>query len=463
MVFQHYVGALLVLLMITAVGIYSGKKVTNAADFSTGGRSAGAGIVAGSLIGTLVGGASTIGTAQLAFNYGFSAWWFTMGGGIGLIVMALSFAKPLYRSGTSTIAQIFEREYGRKVAITAALLMSIGTFLSITSQLLSGISLITSVSEISSPAAVSLIVFLMLVYVVFGGVWGAGMVGIVKTILLYLAAVSCGIVSLQLSGGWTTLRTVLPESTYFNLFARGLWKDGGACLSLIFGVLTTQSYIQAIVSAKSLKDAQLGAVAAGVLTPAIGIAGIFVGMYMRMAEPGLSPVAAMPVFILRHLPPLWGGIILAALLAALIGTGAGLALGMSSMLCGDIIKPRCKTPLSDAAFLRVQRLIIVAILASAGLFTFGNMGSVILSWSFMSMGLRGAVAFAPLLFCLYAPGRADRRFVLSAIIAGPLVVLAGNFVLPSEIDPLFPGISVGLLLAAAGAVSSPKDSMKWKN
>lgn len=79
------------------------------------------------------------------------------------------------------------------------------------------------------------------------------------------------------------------------------------------------------------------------------------------------------------------------------------------------------------------------------------------------MGLRGAVAFAPLLFCLYAPGRADRRFALAAIIAGPLVVLAGNFVLLSEIEPLFPGISVGLLLVAAGAASSPKDSMEWKN
>ena len=34
-------------------------------------------------MGTLVGGSSTIGTAQLAFDYGISAWWFTLGGGVG--------------------------------------------------------------------------------------------------------------------------------------------------------------------------------------------------------------------------------------------------------------------------------------------------------------------------------------------------------------------------------------------
>lgn len=31
-------------------------------------------IVAGIIMGTLVGGSSTVGTAQLAFNYGMSAW-----------------------------------------------------------------------------------------------------------------------------------------------------------------------------------------------------------------------------------------------------------------------------------------------------------------------------------------------------------------------------------------------------
>ncbi len=76
----HLLSMAAVLLLVTAVGIYSGRKIKSAADFATGGRSAGSLLVAATIMGTLVGGASTIGTAQLAFRYGFSAWWFTLGG-----------------------------------------------------------------------------------------------------------------------------------------------------------------------------------------------------------------------------------------------------------------------------------------------------------------------------------------------------------------------------------------------
>ncbi|MBQ2218175.1 MAG: sodium:solute symporter family protein, partial [Firmicutes bacterium] len=46
-----------------------------------------AAIVAGVIIGTLVGGSSTVGTAQLAYTYGLSAWWFTLGAGISCLVL----------------------------------------------------------------------------------------------------------------------------------------------------------------------------------------------------------------------------------------------------------------------------------------------------------------------------------------------------------------------------------------
>ena len=72
---MHYLGAVIVLVLIAGIGVYSGKQIKSASDFGGGGKTTGAGIVAGTIIGTLVGGASTIGTSQLAFNFGFSAWW----------------------------------------------------------------------------------------------------------------------------------------------------------------------------------------------------------------------------------------------------------------------------------------------------------------------------------------------------------------------------------------------------
>ncbi len=48
-------------------------------------------MIIGTIVGTLVGGASTVGTAELAFNHGFSALWFTLGGGIGCLIMGALF------------------------------------------------------------------------------------------------------------------------------------------------------------------------------------------------------------------------------------------------------------------------------------------------------------------------------------------------------------------------------------
>ena len=60
--------------VLLAVSILSGRKVKDAKAFTTGGK-AGSWMVCGAILGTLVGGQSTIGTAQLAFSFGLSAWW----------------------------------------------------------------------------------------------------------------------------------------------------------------------------------------------------------------------------------------------------------------------------------------------------------------------------------------------------------------------------------------------------
>ncbi len=446
----HYIGAVLVLLLITGLGVYAGSRVKSSGDFTVGGRRAGAGIVAGSIIGTFVGGASTIGTAQLAFNYGFSAWWFTLGGGIGCLILALCYAKPLHDSGVMTLPQMLSREYGRKASTATVILTSLGSFLSIVAQLLASVALITSISGISGPLATLLTVTLMIAYVLFGGVWGAGIVGMAKTALLFAALGISGILAFYWQGGLSGFTAALPADRFFSLVARGAAVDLGAGLSIILGVLASQSYIQAILSARTVRLAKSGALISAALIPLVGTGGIFVGLYMRLHAPDISSAAALPLFVLQHLPPLFGGVVLATLLITVVGTAAGIALGLSAMFCNDIYLVYWNKNPGDKKLLLVSRLALAGTLLAAALFSTGNLGSLILTWSFLALGLRGVVPFGALTTAIAVPGRIPGSYAFASMLVGPAFVMAGKPLIGAVIDPLFFGLAASLLVLLAG-------------
>lgn len=115
----HVYSLVITLALVTLVGIGAAFKIKTNTDFTVGGRSSGPSLIAGTIIGTIVGGASTVGTAQLAFAVGLSAWWFTLGAGIALLVLAMFYAKPAI--GTLLLAA---------VGSAAGLALGVGTMLS---------------------------------------------------------------------------------------------------------------------------------------------------------------------------------------------------------------------------------------------------------------------------------------------------------------------------------------------
>lgn len=455
--FMHFLGIGLTLILITCVGIYSGRKVKNASDFSVGGKKAGTAIVAGTIMGTLVGGASTIGTAELSFTYGFSAWWFTLGGGIGCLFLGLCFVRPLYATNKETVPQILTAEYGRNAGPVSSVCVSVGIFLNIVAQILSAVALLTAMFGMPPAAASIVAIALMAFYVIFGGVWGTGFVGVAKLILLYGAVIIGGTLAVNLGGGVGGFSAAFPREQYFSLFARGFLVDAGAGFSLLLGVLSTQTYIQAVLSGRNVESSRRGALISAILIPPIGLCGIFIGMFMRMQAPDMSPAVVLPQFVITYMHPFVGGIVLATLLIAVVGTGAGLALGISTIFTKDIYKTYVNTSADDKKTLSVSRVLIVAVLMLAFLFTTGNMKSLILKWSFMSMGLRGAAVFVPLCGALFLRGRVSAKFAVAAIILGPAGVLLGKFVLPASVDPLFLGVAVSLIVMGAGLMAGNRE------
>jgi SSS family solute:Na+ symporter len=451
------VGIAITLAVFIGLSVYAGTRVKSAADFTTGGGKSGSYIVAGTIMGTLVGGSSTVGTAQLAYTNGLSAWWFTLGGGIAALILAVGFVKQYRAAGSPTLVGIVAKEYGPISGLLASVLSSVGIFINILAQLLSAVAVIVIIAPaVGTVPALLIAAFLMVVYVTLGGIKGAGMVGVLKLILLYFTVVFCAVAVLVLTKGPSAfLTSVNALQQNFGLFSRGIGVDAGACASLIFGVLTTQTYGQAVMSGKTDRAARAGALISALMIPPVGIGGILVGLYMRTVNDPVvakSTALALTEFILKHVPPFLGGVMLATLLFAVVGTGAGLALGVSTIINNDIVKKLSKKAIAPKTELVLSRLWIVAVLAVAVVLAALLGKTAIQSFAYMSMGLRGAVMFMPLMLALLAKNRVRRGFIIASVAGGPLIVLLFGIWNVFTFDPLFIGLLFALLVCTVGLI-----------
>lgn len=471
-------GILATIGILLAVSILSGRKVKDARSFATGGK-AGSWMVCGAILGTLVGGQSTIGTAQLAFSYGLSAWWFTIGAALGALLLGLLYAGPLRRSGCSTLLEVVRQAYGRRAETLGSILFLVGIFISITSQLLSTSAMLGSLFRMPLTLALTAGAVVMAAVVFFGGIKSAGAGGMVKLVLLYVSSLAAGIAVWHLGHGLAGIGDRIEavyahpglaalgdigsaeevHRRYGSFLARGALKDLGGCLSLTLGVVCTQTYAQGVWSAASTEKARKGAVLCAALIPLIGAACTLVGLYMRghyvtageaaaLKDAGQTLPAGMgvidnslqafPVFILNHLPDWLGGVALGTLLINIVGCGSGLALGASTIVMRDVVR-------RDS--LRGLRLTLVLLLALGVAAAHFVQGSFLNDLGFLSLGLRAAALLLPLSTALWCPRRFSSRGISASMVAGTAAMLTASLLnLPA--DPMYYGLAASALVLA---------------
>ncbi|OPX88043.1 MAG: putative symporter YidK [Pelotomaculum sp. PtaB.Bin104] len=448
----HLISIVITLSVVSLAGVYAGRQVRKASDFSVGGRNAGPILITGTIAGTLVGGATTIGTAELAFKFGLSAWWFTLGAGLACLMLSLLIGRLHRDPDLATVPQFLVKTYGPIAGPVASVFSSAGIFINIVAQVLSAIALLGAMFHLNSLYAALIAVILVVCYVIFGGVMGTGIVGSVKVVLLYVSLLVTGGLAYSKAGGLSGLVQSFPPFPWFSLFGRGLTVDLAAGFSVIVGVLSTQTYWQAMFSGKDVLAAQRGALLSAVLIMPCGLAGIAVGMYMKLAFPDLPAAEALPAFVIKFLPPWFGGLVLAVLLVAVIGTAAGLALGISTMLTWDFYKKFIDIHADDYRILVVSRIILVAVIGATIIFAIGNLKTMILEWSFLSMGLRGATIFLPLLGAIFFRKYVSPAGGALALVAGPVADLAWKLFFPNGMDPLYAGLLASFLALVLGSL-----------
>lgn len=444
----HFLFLLGTVALVLGVGLLAASSVRSAEGYSLGGRAAGIPLVAGSIAGTVIGGGATVGTAQMASLFGLSAWWFTLGSGIAFIIMGVFYARPLRKTGLETIPQYLELNYGKRAGSLAAVVSSLGIFFSAVASSLPGIAILGAIFHLPDWGAALLLILLVSAYVFFGGIRSAGVGGIFKMLVIWITLCLAGYSAYDAIRTRPEVAVHLADPQWFSMLGAGFDTTLANLLSLVVGILCTQTYIQSIFSAVDQKTAAAGAFTAALVTIPVGLPCAMIGMYMHAVHPEVTPILVLPTFLLTY-PPAWlGGIAMGGIILSLIGSIAGLSLGIGTMVARDMLHARMRH-LSEKALLNMTRVLVVTVMVAACGLAMLNRGSQVLFWNYLSMALRGGGVFLPLTLAVFFPRSVSPRWATASIVLSTLAAIAATL-LHSPVKPLFIGLAVSFLLLLVG-------------
>lgn len=404
------------------------SSVKSASGFSVADRSLRYTGVSWIIIGTLVGGISTIGTVQTAYTHGISAWIFTLGSGISCLLLGLFFAKGLRESGVVTVSEYLGRAFGHRFRCYCSIVNSIGMFIHIVGQFLASIAILQAVFHFNAGWAVILTSIFMGIFVITGGIAGAGLVGKIKFFLLYVIMLVSAGVALYKGGGLGEILSGLPsDADMLSLHHYGIPAASIHMVSMVVGVLSTQIYLQAIFSARDVREARNGAFLSAAVIPPLGLLGIVIGLYLRanFSEISGGTAQALPFFLYYSFPPLIAAFFSAGILLIVLGTGAGLLLGVTTNIYNDFFHQKIK----GHPFLKplpLLRALTLFVLFAATVLVFTGLDSAILKWSYMSMGLRGSAVFMGLVILVFFKTLQQSKWVVFFLYIIPVVYVLVN-------------------------------------
>ena len=70
---------------------------------------------------------------------------------------------------------------------------------------------------------------------------------------------------------------------------------------MIVGVISTQTYVQALFSARDTKTAAVGCCAAALIVIPVGLPSVMIGMFMHLHHPEINSIDALPLYLVTYL------------------------------------------------------------------------------------------------------------------------------------------------------------------
>lgn len=460
------------LLTMLAIGVVAWKKTANASDYFLGGRTLGPWPAALSAGASDMSGWLLLGLPGYAFAAGMEALWLAAGLLLGtwlnwLVVARRLRAYSIVASDALTIPEFLANRFqdqSRLLQVISALFILLFFLFYTSSGLVAGGKLFETVFGLDYQLAVILGTFCIVSYTLFGGFLAVSWTDLAQGLLMAAALLIVPIAAMQSEGGldqiFTAMNSINPQ------LLNPLTQTSGEPVTLIsilsltgwglgyFGQPHILARFAAIRSSRDIGTARRIAVTwSGLSMIGAFMAGL-AGMIYVNRTLGTSledPETIFMVLINALFHPAIAGILLAAILAAIMSTADSQLLVASSALAEDFYKALFRKQASQKEVMHVGRLavIVIALLALWLAMTPDNSVLGLVSYAWAGFG----AAFGPVLVFSLFWKRMTRQGALAGIVVGGLTVVlwkqqsGGIF----ELYEIIPGIllaSLSIILAS---------------
>jgi solute:Na+ symporter, SSS family len=341
-------------LVVFSIGFYFSRKERTSEDYFLASRNIGWFAIGTSLFVSNISTEHFIGLAGSGAVVGLAPGHFEWLASLILLLLGWVFVPFYLRSNVFTMPEFLERRFNRNCATYLASISIIAyIFTKISVHLYAAAIVLKSVVGWSPLTAAVILVIATGIYTVAGGLAAVIYTDLVQTLILLAGAFALTFIGLQRVGGFAGLRAAVPPE-YFHMIkpasdANFPWTGIflGAPILGIWYWCTDQVIVQRVLSAKDEGHAKAGAIFAGFLKvlpvfllvlPGLMAYALFPQLFTVVGGKVTNGDIAYPMMIVNLLPAGLVGLMIAALLAALMGAMSSVFNSASTMVTLDFYK-----------------------------------------------------------------------------------------------------------------------------
>lgn len=353
-------------LIILAIGYWAfRKRKDESADYFLAGRDVGWLVVGTSLFASNIGSEHLIGLAGSGAAGGLAVGHFEWLACLILLLLGWVFVPFYLRSTVYTMPEFLERRYNPAARWYLATISVVGYVLTkISVTLFAGGVVIREFTGLEMFESAAVLVVITGLYTVAGGLRAVVYTELIQTFVLIAGSLTLVGIGLVEVGGWEGLQARVPADFF------SMWKPFdhpdfpwtgivfGAPILGIWYWCTDQYIVQRVLAARNIHEARTGTIFAGFLKILPVFIFVLPGMiatalYADVA--GSSSDRAFPVLITRLMPVGLKGLIIAALLAALMSSLSSVFNSCSTLITWDFYR-KWKPDASERALVLVGRV-----------------------------------------------------------------------------------------------------------